>query len=72
MAALSWDGWVSVGTGLNNTLWDVVIGTVRAPILLPLRPASVMHKNPQRHKIIHGMRPVGCKERWIDLKIPFW
>ena len=31
-------------------------------ILLPLRPASLTHKNPQRHKIIHGMRPVGCKE----------
>ena len=30
-------------------------------ILLPLRPASLMHKNPQRHKIIHGMRPVKCK-----------
>ena len=26
-------------------------------ILLPLCPASLMHENPQRHKIIHGMRP---------------
>ena len=34
----------------------VQIGTLTAVILLPLRPASVMHKNPQRHKIIHGMR----------------
>ena len=38
-------------------------------ILLPLCPAYLMHKNPQRRKIIHGMRPVGRKERLIDLKI---
>ena len=44
----------------------------RAVILLPLRPASPMHKNPQRHKMIHGMRPVGRKERSIDLKILSW
>ena len=35
-------------------------------ILLPLRPASLMHKNPQRRKIIHGMRPVGCKDQSIE------
>ena len=35
-------------------------------ILLPLRPASPAHKNPQRRKIIHGMRPVGGKDRSID------
>ena len=28
-------------------------------ILLPLHPASLTHKNPQRRKIIHGMRSVG-------------
>ena len=28
-------------------------------ILLPLRPASLAHKNPQRGKVIYGMRPVG-------------
>ena len=38
-------------------------------ILSPLRPASMTHKNTQRRKIIHGMRPVGRKERSIDLKI---
>ena len=27
-------------------------------ILLPLRPASLMHKNAQRHKIICGMHPI--------------
>ena len=26
-------------------------------------PASMMHKNPQRCKIIHGMHPAGGKER---------
>ena len=34
-------------------------------ILLPLCPASLTHKNPQRRKIVHGMRPVGRKERSI-------
>ena len=35
-------------------------------ILLPLRPASLMHKNPQRHKDVNGTRPVKCKDRLID------
>ena len=35
-------------------------------ILLPLRPASPTLKNPQRRKIILGMRPVGSKVRSID------
>ena len=30
-------------------------------ILLPLCLESLMHKNPQRRKTIHGLRPVGCK-----------
>ena len=38
-------------------------------ILLPLRPASLMHKNPQRCKIIHRMRPIGRKHRLIDLNM---
>ena len=38
-------------------------------ILLPLRPASLTHKNPQRHKIICGKHPVGHKDRLIDLKM---
>ena len=40
-----------------------------AGILLPLRPGSLKHKNPQRRKIICGMRPVGCKDRLIVLKM---
>ena len=40
-----------------------------AKILLPLRPASLTHKNPQRRKIIHGMRPVGHKDRSTDLNM---
>ena len=43
-----------------------VAGTDRTVILLPLRPASLTHKNPQRRKIIHGTRPVGRKDRSID------
>ena len=38
-------------------------------ILLPLRPESLVHKNPQRCKIIHVMRPVGRKARSIDLNM---
>ena len=37
--------------------------------LLPLRPASRTHKNPQGRKIIHGTRPVGRKERSIGRSI---
>ena len=33
-----------------------------AVILLPLRPASLALKNPQRCRIIHGMHPEGYKE----------
>ena len=35
-------------------------------ILLPLHSASLMHKNPQRRKIIHGMCPVGCEDQSIE------
>ena len=37
-------------------------------ILLPLGPVSLMHKNPQRNKIIHGINPIGCHrmQRKID------
>ena len=31
-------------------------------ILLPLHPASLMHKDPQRHKIILTMLPIGRKD----------
>ena len=30
--------------------------------VLPLRPASLTHKNPQRHKVLCGMRPLGRKD----------
>ena len=35
-------------------------------ILLPPCPASLTHKNPERHKIIYGIHPIGCRERSID------
>ena len=38
-------------------------------ILLPLRPVSLRNKNPQRHKIIHCMRPVGRKDRSIEVRV---
>ena len=37
-------------------------------ILLHLCPAYLMYKNPQRRKIIHGMHPVGRKERLIEFE----
>ena len=61
----------------TNTLWITIDDqrTVNFFLqwsdLLPLRPASLTQKNRQRRKIFHGMRPVGRKERSIDLKI-FW
>ena len=35
-------------------------------ISLPLRPASLTHKNPPRRPKVHGIRPVGHKDRSID------
>ena len=48
--------------------YDCVIYSLksRAVILLPLRPASLTHKNPKRRKIIKGMRSVDAK---ISLKM---
>ena len=44
-------------------MWSTVI-------LLPLHPASLTHKNhPQRHTKIHGVRPLGRKDRWCFCKI---
>ena len=37
----------------------------QAVILLPLGPMSLMHKNFLRCKIIHGIHPIGCKDRSI-------
>lgn len=34
--------------------------------MLPLCPASLTHKNPQRRRKVLGMRPVGHKDRSID------
>ena len=36
-------------------------------ILLPLRPASLTHKNPQRRKTICAMLPIGRKDRSEDV-----
>ena len=56
----------SVNKDVDVVVFVVVDTTV---ILLPPCPASLMHKSPQRRKIIHDMRPVGCKDRSIDLKM---
>ena len=40
-----------------------------AVILLQLHPGSLMHKNPQRCKIIHSMCPIGRKDQLVDLKM---
>ena len=34
---------------------------VLSVILLPLRPASLTHKNLQQRELIHGMHPIGQK-----------
>ena len=38
-------------------------------IMLPLRHVSLIHKKHQRRKIIHGMNPVGHKDRSEDVLI---
>ena len=53
---------------------NLIIVTVnrcnRPPVILvALRSASLTYKNLQRHKIIHGMRPAGRKDRSIDLNM---
>ena len=50
--------------------WQLVF--IPPVILLPLCPVSLIHKNPQRRKIIHEMRAVEREERSIDLKMIFW
>ena len=47
---------------------------LHAGILIPLHPASLMHKNPQRCKIIvvDGMHPIGHKEQSIHLTHWLW
>ena len=39
---------------------------MEAVILFPLHPASLMHRNPQRYKLIYGMH---CKDQSIDLNM---
>ena len=46
----------------------IQIGTLTAVILLPLRPASLMHKNPQRHSFPWKVLKFLCKSsksHWI-------
>ena len=51
---------------------NVEIGTLTAVILLPLLP-SLTHKNPQRHKIIHGtQRTIDRFEGFFFGRIPCW
>ena len=64
------------GQPLSNRMQHLATHTIPeivAPkdsvILLPLCPASLTHENPQGRKIIHGMRPVGRKQRSTNLKI---
>ena len=45
---------------IRKSITSMFISSV---ILLPLRPASLAHKNLQRRKIIHGMCPVGRRDR---------
>ena len=44
---------------------------VDGSILLPLHPASLTHKQHQRCKIIHSMRPMVRKGRSIDVNLFF-
>ena len=63
--------WILICVFFCTNFWAVekIKWFDRAVILSSLHPASLMHKNPQRHKIICGMRPVRSKDRLIDLKM---
>ena len=54
-----------------SCLWGIntQVDAQHSVILLPLHPASLTHRNPQRPKIIHGMLPVGHKHRLIDFNM---
>ena len=47
--------------------WQLVF--IPPVILLPLCPVSLIHKNPQRRKIIHGIHAVGHKDQSINRSI---
>ena len=54
----------------ENLLIVTVNRCNRPPVILvALRPVSLTLKNPQTRKIFHGMRPVGRRDRSIDLKM---
>ena len=50
----------------SSNYWCLVSDSM---ILLPLRPASLTHKDSKRCKITYNMCPIGRKEWSIDLKI---
>ena len=53
-------GWKKkVSIGIFWVTWcDFFLMDPQTVILLPLDPMSLMHKNPLRCKIIHGMHPI--------------
>ena len=53
---------------VNDFAGEWLAWTLQWFCLIPLRSASLIHKNHQRHKIICGMHPIGCKDQSIDLK----
>ena len=55
---LFWENW-----------WWWEFKGLTAMIVLPLCPTSLMHKNPKRCKIIHGMCPIGCKDWSINPRV---
>ena len=64
------DFWHSISVFASFSNGVAVLGIpLNAVILLPLRPMSVMHKNPKRHKIIHSMCSIGHKDWSIDLNM---
>ena len=48
---------------ISNKTYFNSLSPKGAVILLPLGPVSLMHRNPQRRKIIHGMHPAGHKDQ---------
>ena len=69
-ASIELDSICNLLLGYSLEAWpnSPLLGTVGSVtvILLPLRPASVTHKNFQRGPNVHGKCPAGCKAQSID------
>ena len=56
---------------VNTNTNEIIITCIIPVIFLPLSPASLTHKNPQRRPKFHGMPPVRRKDRSEDVFVEY-